>query len=66
MSAPNDKAVEELRMRCFGARTRLGSAAAEGTKAVEAGPPAPGWKWNGRDWEYSSKHLNERHLRAVS
>jgi hypothetical protein len=65
MSA-EDKAVSGLLMLCFGARSQVGSTADEGAKALEAAPPPPGWKWNGEDWEYSSRYLNEPHLRQVS
>lgn len=64
--AGEDKAVGGLLVPCAGARLHVGSAAAQEARAVEAAPPPPGWKWNGSDWEYSSRYLNEPHLRAVS
>ena len=64
MSA-EDKAVGGLLMPRFDAWVEV-EGAAERALAVVAAPPPPGWKWNGNGWEYSSRYLNEPHLRAVS
>jgi len=66
MFEQDDETVGELLVPRFSAWSEFGSLVARGAKDIGAVPPAPGWKWNGEEWEYSSRHLNEPHLRAVS
>ena len=66
MFEQDDETGGELLVPCFSAWSECGSGAAQAAKVDEAGLPAPGWKWNGEEWEYSSRHLNEPHLQAVS
>ncbi len=66
MFGQDDETTGELLVPSFGAWSEFGSLVAEGAKAAETRPLAPGWKWNGKEWEYSSRHLNEPHLYAVS
>ena len=58
--------VGELHVPHFTTWSESGILVARGVEDIGAVLPAPGWKWNGKEWEYSSRHLNEPHLRAVS
>lgn len=66
MSAQDKAGGESSVPPWFDVRGEDGGAADEDREAVATWSPPPGWKWNGKDWEYSSRHLNERHLRPVS
>jgi len=65
MFGQDDETAGELLVPSFSAWSEFGSVAVQGAKAVVP-HPAPGWKWNGEEWQYSSRYLNEPQLRAVS
>ncbi len=66
MFEQDDEMVGELLVPRFSAWSEFGIPEAREAKEIGALHSAPGWKWNGEEWEYSSRHLNEPHLHAVS
>jgi hypothetical protein len=63
MSAEGDKAAELRLLPWFGGRSE--SAATKRSSAIGARPPRPGWRWNGSEWLYSARYLNDPPVRCV-
>ena len=63
MSGEDDKAAERLLVPCLGGGSE--SAAAERRNARAARPPRPGWRWNGKEWMYSARYLDDPPVRGV-
>jgi hypothetical protein len=63
MSAEDDKAAELRLLPWFSGRSK--DAASRGSSPIGARPPSPGWRWNGKEWMYSARYLNDPPVRRV-
>jgi hypothetical protein len=67
MSAQDDKTAGRLLEPRFDGRSDIERPVANLNEAVgaKARPPRPGWKWNGKEWEYSSRYLDDAPVRPA-